>query len=343
MRMITHSKPWITTADFDAVESVLLSNMIARGDKVANFSSSLLSFLGLKDGVVLSSGSSALLFALKTLGVAQGSEVILPTYVCHSVYDAVVCSGATPVLCDVGTDWIMTTETIEPCISSRTSAIIVVHIFGIIADVPSIKRFGVPIIEDCCQAFGADVNGHRAGSVGEIGVYSFNAIKCLSTGEGGFAGTSSGVLAENMKIRKDTNMLFSPLTDLQAALGLSQLERYTEFLNRRKQLALRYFAELPESLTRRLQINGGRSMFFRFPLESDLDFDVAQGKFSGLGVAVRRGVDDLLHRRINLPDALFSNATRHYNRTLSIPIYPALNDGEQEQVIQAVKTVFEQK
>src|SRR5271157_1711465 len=157
--MIAYSKPWITSADINIVESVLRSNMIARGEGVSNYSASLSKFLGMKGGVVLSSGSSAFVLALKVLGVGERSEVILPTYVYHVVYYAVIYLGTTPALCDFGLDWTMTAETIEPYISPRTDAIIVAHIFGVVADAISIGHFSIPIIEDCYQVFGANLGG----------------------------------------------------------------------------------------------------------------------------------------------------------------------------------------
>src|SRR6266852_1535560 len=105
MHPILHSRPWITRQDTDAVARALESGMIAEGRTVAAFEEAVSAYLGLRGGVATSSGTSALFLALTACGVGPGDEVVIPTYVCRSVRDAVLCTGARPVLCDVGDDW----------------------------------------------------------------------------------------------------------------------------------------------------------------------------------------------------------------------------------------------
>src|SRR2546429_949545 len=166
--IIPHSQPWLTDADHKAVADVLCSGMIAAGALVEQFEGELSRYLGLISGVAASSGTDALFLALKSLTVAAGDEVVLPTYVCRSVWDAICATGATPVLCDIGDDWCMNAETISPHLNARTKAIIVVHTFGIVADVEAICRMGVPAIEDCCQALGAKSKDRLAGTSGAL-------------------------------------------------------------------------------------------------------------------------------------------------------------------------------
>ena len=152
MSVIPHSKPWITTADLKAVESVIRGGMLAQGDRTRELELRLAAWLNDKDGVAVGSGSAALVLALHGLDVGNGDEVVLPTYVCASVLEAVLEVGATPILCDVGRRWVMTLADAKRVASDKTAAIIVPHMYGVFADVESFLPMGVPVIEDCAQA-----------------------------------------------------------------------------------------------------------------------------------------------------------------------------------------------
>src|SRR5206468_3296476 len=187
---IPHSKPILSPEDLAAVRTVLQTGMIASGSTVDSFERAVSRYLGFAGGVAASTGTSALFAALVALGggsggEGSGEEVVLPTYVCRSLLDAVCASGATPVLCDVGDDWCVSRETVTRHLTSRTKAIIVVHTFGVAADAASIAELGPPVIEDCCQAFGAAAGSTPLGQAGRLSVVSFHATKLLTTGEGG--------------------------------------------------------------------------------------------------------------------------------------------------------------
>lgn len=343
---IPHSKPWITDEDIRSVSKAMATGMIAQGAKVAEFENKAASFLGVAGGVATASGTSALVLALRSLNIGKGHEVILPTYVCRNVLDAVLTVGAVPVICDVGPDWVMTPKEIEPPITERTGAIIAVHIFGLPVDVATVKEFNVPVIEDACQAFGLELEHGYAGTLGHIGFCSFHATKCLTTGEGGMlVSNNQELLARAASFRdgslKSDKRVPSPMSDMQAALGLAQLERYSDFINRRRVLKQTYtqslqeisIIDLPESLP---------DFLFRFPIRhtSGLDFGDIQSRMAGHGVHVRRGVDALLHRELGLPDKGFSSAVQHFDQTFSIPYYPALEDCESGQVVSSLLEVF---
>jgi UDP-4-amino-4-deoxy-L-arabinose-oxoglutarate aminotransferase len=346
--MISHSKPWITEADREAVGHVLSGGMVAQGRLVEEFEARAGDYLGAGGGVAAASGTAALLLALRALGVGAGDEVILPTYVCKSVLEAVTTLGARGVLCDVGDGWNMTPREVAPHVTARTAAIIVVHIFGIAADARAFREFGVPLVEDCCQAFGAKVGQDFAGTIGAAGVYSFHAIKCLTTGEGGLAVSNDPGLLERMRGLRDGGeglapaRVAAPLTDMQAALGLSQLARYEEFQSRRLKIAARYFDGLRDCPVRLPEGARGASMFYRFPVRAGGgDFRDQRRRFEGRGVQTRRGVDRLLHRFLGLDPELFPNAEKLFRETVSLPIYPALADAEIEQVIGAARAVWQ--
>jgi perosamine synthetase len=332
---IPHSRPDITGEDVSAVEQVIRSGMVGSGARVREFEQGIASMSGATGAVATASGTAALELALEALDLSRGAEIVIPTYVCRNVRDAVLHGGFTPIFCDVGEHWNITPETVAPHVGARTGAIIAVHTFGIAANVEALGCFGVPLVEDACQAFGLDVNGRMAGTTGDIGVCSFHATKCLCTGEGGAVIASRPRLLQ--RIRDLAEVGAAKMSDLQAALGLSQLERYPTMLDRRTELADTYFQVLsPLGSALPLGVRG-ISIFFRFPLVlRPFDFDALRAVFELEGVHVRRGVDELLHRQALRPDAEFPVATDLFNRTLSIPLHPSLTPDETSRLLESV-------
>ncbi|MGE5329819.1 MAG: DegT/DnrJ/EryC1/StrS family aminotransferase [Deltaproteobacteria bacterium] len=339
--MITHSKPFIIDEDIEDISNVLRSKMIANGNLVKIFESNIAEYFNYPSSVVSGNGTYALVLALKALEIGNGDEVIVPTYVCESVLRAVKSVGAKAVLCDIGENWCVEKENVMHLLSPKTKAIIVVHIFGIAADVEDFLSLGVDIIEDCCQAFGTEFKGKKVGTFGDIGFFSFHSTKCLTTGEGG------AVIAKKpeiqSKIRKlSNNSVISGLTDLQAALGISQLKRYSDFLKIRREIAERYLSDLPNNLTNNINEIKNKTIFFRFLLRSDKinDFISVQRRFEDQGTIIRKGVDQLLHRMLEIDDKQFPNAVKLFNETISIPIYPSLKENEIGIIIESVNNIY---
>jgi perosamine synthetase len=347
MLPILHSRPCITRQDADAVARVLQSGMIAEGRTVAAFEEAVGAYLGLRGGVATSSGTSALFLALTACGIGPGDEVVIPTYVCRSVRDAVLCTGATPVLCDIGDDWCMTPATVEAVLTTATRAIVLVHPFGIADDAGPICELGIPVIEDCCQALGASDGQSMVGQRGIAAIVSFHATKLLTTGEGGMVLTNDAAMLAKIRRLKTGTANGSdlrwrqPMTDLQAALGLSQLARYDVFLDRRRQIADAYFAGLADLPVRLPTSVRNRSVFFRFPIRIAQDFAKVQAAFEAEGIQVRQGVDALLHWNDSNSANRFPVAEAYYRETLSLPIYPALTDVECDRVITACRKIQE--
>lgn len=340
--MIPHSRPWITQEDIVAVTHRLKSHMISRGKETEAFEFEFASMTGQFYTKATSSGTSAIVVALKALGIKSGDEVIIPTYVCSSVKQAICAIGAKSVLCDIGSDWIMTAESVIPKISYNTKAIIAVHIFGIAVDSLALRTTGIPVVEDCCQALGHNSDGKWIGTAGDIAVYSLHPTKCLAAGEGGVVATNRPDIAQLVDdIFTENKTLFS-FSDLQAALARSQMLRYESVLKRRQSIAHQYFEFLPEETTTSLRKLKDRSMFFRFPLVWRGNFSEIQRRLADRGIQVRRGVDTLLHRQANLEDKDFPDATDVFLKTISIPILPQLTDDEVLSITREIVFLFQE-
>ncbi len=312
------------------------SGMIGQGRKVIEFEKSFSDWVGGENGVAVSSGAAALQLALLTLGINSSHEVILPTYVCESILEAVLSSGATPVLSDVGENWVIEPHNVENLITKKTGAIIVAHMYGIFADVKDFKKFGVPVIEDCAQAVG----DKKIDKIeGDIAVFSFHPTKCLTTGEGGMIVSKNTSLIEKARDIRDGNKnkiqsrLLSPMSDIQAALGLSQLGRYFEFLKKRREIAGKYLIDLAAVNMKMINYEAkASSMFFRLPIKIEGGCLKYQPLFEKEKIHVRKGVDKLLHRFLKQEDKLFPIAVKLFNTTVSLPIYPAMTEAEINKV-----------
>jgi UDP-4-amino-4-deoxy-L-arabinose-oxoglutarate aminotransferase len=337
---ILHSKPWITGSDLASLEELMQSGMLAQGEKTAAFEAAIADWVAAKGGAVaVGSGSAAIVLALQALRIGQGDEVILPSYLCPKVAEAVVTVGATPVFCDIGKHWTLTSECVAPRMTPRTKAIIVPHLYGIFANVASFRRFGVPLIEDCAQAIG--YRG-RSPVAGDVAIFSFHPTKLITTGEGGMAAASDPDLVARMRALRDgersfrSPRLFSPMPDLASALGLSQLAHYPAALDRRADLAMRYKTALEPLIPESFEGYPVRNnMYFRFPLALHGGVRRFQPLFAADGIRISNGVDALVHRSYTLPDAGFDTSVALFDSTVSLPLYPALTDEEHRRCVDA--------
>ncbi|MDI6716139.1 MAG: DegT/DnrJ/EryC1/StrS family aminotransferase [Actinomycetota bacterium] len=229
----------------------------SEGPFVKEFEEKFAARVGRKYGVAVSNGSVALDTAVYALGLGKGDEVIMPTFTIISCAAAIVRAGAKPVLVDSDpVTWNMDVNQIELKITPRTKAIMVVHIYGLPVDMEPIlslaEKYGLKIIEDAAEMHGQTYKGKPCGSFGDISTFSFYPNKHITTGEGGMVVTDDEELAE--KCRSFRNLCFQPkkrfvhdelgfnfrFTNLQAALGLAQLERLDEFVERKRSMGRRY-------------------------------------------------------------------------------------------------------
>lgn len=344
---IPHSRPNHTAEDEAAVCAVLQSQMTAAGSLAQQLAEMLrLACLG-EYASATASGTLALLAALQALGVRQGQAVILPTYVCAEVLDAIYYLKARPVLCDIDPcTFAPSAATVAAVRTPQVRAVIVPHLFGIPAGIEDIVKLGLPVVEDLAQGLGAEGNGRAAGTWGAASVLSFKAIKLLSSGEGGAVVMRDPEAAERLKnlhARRDPSQAsFNfPLSDMAAGLALSQWRRLPGYIQRRRLLARQYLESLVDLTGRGLGLPSdfpGRA-WFRFPLAlppgvRPLDIRRVMARS---GIQVRQPVDALLHRRLGLLASSFPVAEKIFARTLSLPLYPSLQAGEQDKIIRVFR------
>jgi perosamine synthetase len=210
-----------------------------------------------KHGVAVCNGTAALEIAVEALGIGKGDEVIMPAFTIISCASAILKSGAKPVLVDSDLQtWNMDVNQIEKKITKRTKAIMVVHIYGLPVDMDRVlklaKKYKLKIIEDAAEAHGQTYKGKICGSFGDVSVFSFYPNKLITTGEGGMVLTDNQKLAD--KCRSLRNLCFIPskrfvheelgwnmrITNLQAALGLAQLERWDDHIARKRKMGSLY-------------------------------------------------------------------------------------------------------
>jgi len=312
--------------------------MISTGDHVRNFAKRISEFNNSKFAVVTASGTNALTISLRAIGVEPGDEVIVPTYVCDSVLHSVKTLGARAVLADTNEMGLITVDSVKRLLRRSTKAIIAAHVFGNLADIESLKALGILVIEDACQAFGSTYPGRpgiRVGTLGDVGIFSFHPTKPITSGGGGAVITESPLLykkiLENLSVDS-----FPRMSDLQATLGLSQISRFPEFDERRRNLYSQYKKRASE-LNLKINLNIDLDSPFRFTLKTTGQFEVLQQNFLDHGIHVRRGVDSLLHRIEGLSDYNHINATELYNSNLSVPFHPSLTDEEVRKVLESLE------
>lgn len=318
--MISVNEPALEEADFKALEDTFRSGWISSAGKyVEQFEQSWAAYCGVRNGISVSNGTTALTVAVEAVGLQPGDEVILPSYTIISCALAVVRAGAIPVLVDCMPDTFgMNVEQVEALITPRTRAIMVVHMFGHPVDMDPImrlsERYNLVVIEDAAQVHGAQYLSGRhgaspqwrkCGGIGHIATFSFFANKLITTGEGGMVITDNDAYAD--RARSLRNLCFLPerrflhrelgyqfrLTNMQAALGVGQVQRIDKIVERKRWAAAMYRERLEglDQIQLPMEHSWGRSVFWvnSLVLADTVPFDATEfaSRLKALGVETR--------------------------------------------------------
>ncbi len=257
--MIPVNTPLLSGNELKYVTECIETGWISsEGPFIKKFEEGFAHYIGLKNGIAVSNGSAALDIAIKALGIGKGDEVIMPTFTIISPAQSIVTAGATPVLVDSDSEtWNMDVSQIEAKITPRTKAILVVHIYGLPVEMDTIvalcQKYNLKLIEDAAEMHGQTYNGKLCGSFGDISVFSFYPNKHITTGEGGMILCNDDDLAA--QCQKLRNLAFEPngrrfihneigwnyrMTNLQAALGVAQLEKIEYHVQRKRAIGNLY-------------------------------------------------------------------------------------------------------
>jgi dTDP-4-amino-4,6-dideoxygalactose transaminase len=342
--MIPHSRPLIHKKDLSAVRQSLLSGQLAQGREVLRFERALASSVAVRGGVATSSGTAALHLALLAVGVGRGDEVIIPSYVCTALLNAVSYTRATPRLVDVNaSDFNISVADVQRKMNRRTRAVIVPHMFGQPADMKELKKLGVPLIEDCAQAVGAGYFGRPVGSFGQVSVFSFYATKMLTSGEGGMALSREARALRAMRALRDYDeqdewaVRFNyKMTEMQAALGLSQFFRLPAFIAKRRAIARVYtLAWQGRSCILPAVSPDKEHVFFRYVIRVR-DARRFIRALDRKGISCRPPVYRPLHRYLGQKG--FPVSEKLMTEAVSIPLYPSLSAEETGHIVRQVRS-----
>lgn len=285
----------------------------------------------------------ALRLALASLDLPLGSEVILPTYVCEEVLEAVIREELQPLLADVRADWTLCPESCASLRSPRTAAVIVVAPFGFAPDLAPFRALGLPIVFDAAQGLGTLFADPSLAQAADRVVLSMHATKELGIGRGGAVYAPDIGIVTALDTLAEKRGWLAP-SDLEAALGVTQLARWDVASARRAELARHYLVALtsaPVTFPRGTDAYA-RGTPFRFVFrQRAMAFADVAALGEAAGVAVRRGVDTLLHRADEWDDSSFPGAVAAFNETVSVPYHPSLDDGQRDRVTEFLKALSE--
>ena len=373
--MIPYGRQTIEEDDIQAVVEVLKSDYLTTGPKIAEFEGMVADYVGVKYAVAISNGTSALHAACFAAGIGKGDEVITTPLTFAASANCVLYCGGTPVFADVDPKtYNIDPADIERKITSNTKAIIAVHLAGQPCDMDAIhkiaRKHNLLVIEDGAHALGSEYKGKKVGSLSDMTTFSFHPVKPITTGEGGMIVTdnegfyqklmlfrSHGITRdENLMTRNDGPWFYQQLdlgfnyriTDIQCALGCSQMKKLDRFLKRRKEIVSRYnkaFADC-ENIVTPYQLPDTESGWHLYIIQvKNYDRRKVFEQLRKKGIAVNvHYIQVYMHpyyQEHGYKEVHCKNAEEIYSHILSLPLYPTLKEEEQEYVITTVKQICE--
>lgn len=361
------SSPDIDQAEIDAVVGVLRSSRLSLGKKLEEFESEFASYIGALHAAAVSSGTAALHLAIRALGIGEGDEVILPSFAFIAIANALRYERVSPVFVDIDPRTLnLDPSRIEEAITPRTRAIMVVHTFGVPAAMDEImqiaQRRGLLVIEDACEALGAELSGEKVGTFGDAGVFGFYPNKQITTAEGGMVVTRHPEIAARIRAlrnhgRPATGDRFVHaelgynyrLSELHCALGVAQLKRVAEILSLRQRVALGYRQRLGKLSSLQLpllEIPGGRISWFVYVIRLAKGVGAAQ-RNAVIAKLAQRGIEAgryfaPIHlqpacRDLPAPRSPLPITESVAGRTLALPFFNRITNSQLDAVCEALE------
>ena len=356
--MIPIAKPHIGEEEKRLVLEVLESGMLAQGPKVAALEEEFAKLCGVKYAIATTSGTTALHTALLAHNIGEGDEVITTPFTFISSANSILFTGAKPVFLDIEEETFnINPDLIEDAITSRTKAILPVHLYGHMCDIEAIMdiadRHSLMVIEDTCQAIGATYKGKPAGSFG-TGVFSLYATKNVMSGEGGMITTNSDEIAEKcrlirshgMKVRYYHDMLGYNyrMSDLHAAIGLAQIRQIDEFLQKRRENAKYLTANIESVITPKVK-PGYEHVWHQYTIRVDgnRDRDAAVKKLNDAGIGTGIFYPVPAHQQGYMRDIVgdisLPVSEKMARQVISIPVHPLLSQEDREKIVSEVNKI----
>jgi len=377
-RFLPFHQPSIEDEEIQEVVDTLKSGWITTGPKTKLFEKKFQEYIGCKHAIAVSSCTAGLHLALVAAGIGQGDEVITTPYTFATTGEVIIQIGAKPVFVDIEEDGFNIDVTkIPEAITPETKAIIPVHFAGEPCDMDEIMKIAQEnnlfVIEDAAHAVGAEYKGKKIGNIGDVTVFSFYATKNLTTGEGGMVTTNNDELAEKIRllslhgISKDAwkrytaegswyyEILYAGykynMTDIQASLGIHQLNKLEKFLSIRQKYAQRYssaFADISEIKIPPVNhhVRHAWHLYVIRLNSASLSIDRKQFiealKAENIGSSVHfipLHLHPYYKKKYGYKQGDYPNSEQVYSRVISLPLFPKMADADLEDVIKAVKKV----
>lgn len=359
--------PWVGREEYAAIKSCFDNNWITEGPKSKEFEEKLLKLIGVKYGVFAPNGTLALYLGLRALGIGPGDEVLVPDFTFLASATSVEMTGATPVFIDVNNyNFQIDLADGDKLVTSKTKAIMPVHIYGTLADMKAAMKFAkkhkLKVIEDAAEAIGVVKDGVHAGAFGDVGCFSFFADKNITTGEGGFVVTNRKQLYENLLYLRNQGRInrgsfIHPrigynfrMTDIQNAIGLVQLaklgrikKRKTHILKKYQQLlkkdeSVTFFKEDEEATFVPFRVgilHPKANQLMEFLKEKQIEprsFFYPLHKQPAFAYLKSSRPNNQEYEDANFPNAVYG-----FDHGVCLPVFPALTDDQIGFVCQSIK------
>lgn len=376
--LLPYGRQWVDEDDIDAVIAVLRSDWLTGGPKVPEFERAVADVVGAREAVAVSSGTAALHAAMYALGVGPSDEVIVPAMTFAATANCAVFQGATPVFADVEPDTLLIDpDEVRAKITPRTRAIVAVDYAGQPCRYDELKsiadRHALALVADACHTLGASYKGRPVGSLADLSIFSFHPVKHIATGEGGMVATGDAELARKLRLFRNHGITTDyrqreaagswlyemvdlgynyRLTDLQCALGISQLRKLPGWLQRRRQIARRYdeaLATIPGIRPLATHTEAAHA-YHLYVIRIDPSVVVggrrqvfAGMRAAGIGVNVHYipvHLHPFYRRRFGTGPGLCPRAEAAYEEILSLPIFPSMTDDDVQRVLVTLASVI---